>query len=273
VTASRDAALDELRAEAVVFSYGGRDVLAGVSAAVPRGSLVGVLGPNGSGKTTLLRCLMGYLTPRSGSVTLGGSDVARWSRRDFARQVAVVPQEMPTDFPLSVLELVLLGRVPHLPARGIGFESARDRAAAAAALEECAISALADRPIHQLSGGELRRAFIARALAQETPFLLLDEPTSSLDLRHQLAILDLLRRRARAGAGVLVVLHDVNLAAAHCDGVVLLREGAVAAAGHPRDALDPEILGEVYGVDLRAITAVGIDRPVLVPSLRRAPPE
>ncbi|HEY4186806.1 MAG TPA: ABC transporter ATP-binding protein [Polyangia bacterium] len=266
-------ASENLHAEAVSFTYGARDVLKDVSMSVPRGALVGVLGPNGSGKTTLLRCLMGYLTPRSGAITLLGRDVARWPRRDFARQVAVVPQEMPTDFPLTVAELVLIGRVPHLAPRGLGFESDADRAAAAAAIEACGLGELRERPLHQLSGGELRRAFIARALAQDTPFLLLDEPTSSLDLKQQLAILDLLRERARAGRGVLVVLHDVNLAAAHCDSIVLMNEGAVAASGPPNAALDPEILGNVYGVDLRAVAATGLDRVLLVPTLRRSRPE
>jgi len=262
---------DNLRADDLTFAYGGREVLRGVSLALARGTMLGVLGPNGSGKTTLLRCLMGFLPPRSGHVRLQGRDVARWPRRDFARQVAVVPQEMPTDFPLSVEELVLIGRVPHLPARGLGFESDRDRQAAAAALESCGLTAQRARPLHQLSGGELRRAFLARALAQETPFLLLDEPTSALDLRQQLAILDLLRERARAGAGVLVVLHDVNLAAAHCDHIVVMKEGAVAADGPPQQALDPGVLGDVYGVDLSAVVAPGSGRSVLVPTLRRTP--
>ena len=260
---------DVLRADDVSFGYGGRQVLRGVSLSVPRGAVLGVLGPNGSGKTTLLRCLMGYLQPQTGHVRLQGRDVARWPRRDFARQVAVVPQEMPIDFPLSVEELVLIGRVPHLPARGLGFESARDRAAAAAALEACGLGALRTRPLHQLSGGELRRAFIARALAQETPFLLLDEPTSALDLRQQLTILDLLRARARVGAGVLVVLHDVNLSSAHCDRVVVMKEGAVAADGTPAEALQPGVLGDVYGVDLSLVAAPGTGRGVLIPSLRQ----
>jgi len=258
-----------LLADDVTFAYGGRDVLRGVSLALARGEMLGVLGPNGSGKTTLLRCLMGYLHPQKGHVRLHGRDVAGWPRRDFARQVAVVPQEMPIDFPLSVEELVLIGRVPHLPAHGLGFESAHDRAAAAAALEACGLAALHARPLHQLSGGELRRAFIARALAQDTPFLLLDEPTSALDLRQQLAILDLLRRRARAGAGVLVVLHDVNLASAHCDRVAVMQEGAVAAAGPPAQALDPAVLGDVYGVDLSTVAAPDSGRAVLIPTLRK----
>ena len=267
---------DELRAVDVGFSYGGRAVLEQVSLSLRGGELVGVLGPNGSGKTTLVRCLTGFLPTQGGRVTLGGRDIAGWPRRALARQLAVVPQEMPTDFPLRVRELVLLGRVPHLPARGLGFESARDRAAADAAMEDAALTGLADRPLHQLSGGELRRAFVARALAQETPFILLDEPTSSLDLRHQLGILDLLRRRARAGAGVLVVLHDLNLAATYCDRVVVLSEGRVAAEGPPDLALDPKILSDVYGVELRAIDGGPLSRPgaspggarILVPSPR-----
>ena len=173
-------------------------------------------------------------------------------------------------------ELVLLGRVPHLPARGLGFESAHDRAVAEAALADAALTELADRPLHQLSGGELRRAFIARALAQEPPILILDEPTSSLDLRHQLGILELLRRRARAGAGILVVLHDLNLAASYCDRVVVLASGRVAAAGPPDVALDPAILSDVYGVELRAIEDAreagdrAAPRRLLIPSARAA---
>ena len=260
---------EALRAEDLSFAYGGRDVLRGVSVSVARGEMLGVLGPNGSGKTTLLRCLMGYLQPRGGHVRLHGRDVAAWPRRDFARQVAVVPQEMPTDFPLTVEELVLIGRVPHLPAHGLGFESAGDREAASAALEACGVSSLRARPLRQLSGGELRRAFIARALAQNTPFLLLDEPTSALDLRQQLAILDVLRRRAQGGAGLMVVLHDVNLASAHCDRIVVMKEGVVAAAGPPAQALDPGVLGDVYGVDLSTVAAPGSGRAVLIPSLRK----
>lgn len=264
-------AIPVLAAEGISFAYAGADVLTAVSARVSGGELVGVLGPNGSGKTTLVRCLLGYLHPHAGRVTLDGRDVARWARRDFARRVAAVPQEMPTDFPLRVDELVLLGRLPHLPAHGLGFESAADLAAAGAALAACGVAHLAARPIHQLSGGELRRVFIARALTQQAPVLLLDEPTSGLDLRHQLAILDLLRRQARAGIAVLAVLHDVNLAAAFCDRVVLLKDGHLAAEGPPNDALDPKILADVYGVDVESVALAGGaagGRRVLVPSLR-----
>jgi iron complex transport system ATP-binding protein len=268
---------DVLRADDLTFSYQQRDVLGGVSLRVTRGELLGVLGPNGSGKTTLVRCLMGFLPPKSGRVTLGGRELATWPRRALARQIAVVPQAMPTDFPLRVRELVMLGRVPHLPERGLGFESARDREATEAALAAASISELADRPLHELSGGELRRAFVARALAQDTPFLLLDEPTSGLDLRHQLGILELLRRRAREGRAVLAVMHDLNLAAAHCDRVVVMHDGLIAADGPPDAALDPRMLSDVYGVDVRAVNvgsgSDGAGHQILLPALRQASPE
>jgi ABC-type cobalamin/Fe3+-siderophores transport system ATPase subunit len=242
-----------LAALALSFAYGGRDVLRSVSLALAPGELVGLLGPNGSGKTTLLRCLLGYLPPRSGRVTLDGANVADIPRRSFARSVAAVPQEMPTDFPLLVQELVLLGRLPHLPARGLGFERASDIAAADAALAACGVAELAGRPLHQLSGGELRRAYIARALAQQAPVLLLDEPTAGLDLYHQVAIVDLLRAEARAGRAVLAVLHDLGLAA-RCDRVVVLDRGAMALEGHPDEVLAPESLSAIFG--LRLTTAV-----------------
>jgi len=258
----------DLRAEAISFAYSGRDVLDAVSAGVSAGELVGVLGPNGSGKTTLLRCLLDFVRPRAGRVLLDGRDVSAWTRRAYARRVAAVPQEMPTDFPLRVGELVLLGRLPHLPASGVSFEGSADHAAAAAAMEACGVAALSERPLHALSGGELRRVFVARALAQAAPVLLLDEPTSGLDLRHQLGLLELLRRQARAGTAVMVVLHDVNLAAAFCDRVVVLKDGQVAASGTPDEALCPETLAAVYEVDVHAVRDGETGRRLLVPSLR-----
>lgn len=255
----------QLTARSVSFAYADREVLKSVSVGVSGGEVVGVLGPNGSGKTTLLRCLLGYLRPKSGRILLDGHDVATTERRAFARRVAAVPQEMPTDFPLRVGELVLLGRLPHLPSAGLGFESAADLAAADAALEACGVAALAERPIQELSGGELRRVFIARALCQGAPILLLDEPTGGLDLRHQLAILDLLRVQARAGSAVVVVLHDLNMAAAVCDRVVLLKDGATVATGSPDDVLDPRTIADVYDVDVQAINVDGTGRRFLVP--------
>jgi iron complex transport system ATP-binding protein len=261
-------ALPHLEALGVSFAYAGNDVLRSVSMEVAGGEVVGILGPNGSGKTTLLRCLLGILRPRTGRVLLDGRDIALYARRDFALRVAAVSQEMPTDFPLRVGELVLLGRLPHLPAAGLGFEGAADLAAAEAALEACGVSDLAMRSIHEISGGELRRVFIARALCQAAPVLLLDEPTGGLDLRHQMAIVALLRAQARAGAAVLVVFHDLNLAAASCDRVLLLKAGAVVAAGPPDAVFVPAILTDVYGVGIQVVAADESGRRFLIPSPR-----
>jgi iron complex transport system ATP-binding protein len=260
------AALPRLRAESVSFAYAGRGVVKSVSIDVRGGEVVGVLGPNGSGKTTLIRCLLGMLSPQSGRVLLDERDIGTFDRRAFALRVAAVPQEMPTDFPLRVSELVLLGRLPHLPASGLGFETGADLAAAQAALDACGVADLADRAIHEISGGELRRVFIARALCQGSPILVLDEPTGGLDLRHQQAIVELLRRQARAGAAVLVVFHDLNLAASVCDRVLLLKEGTAVASGRPNDVFSPEVLSEVYGVDIAVLTADSDGRRFLIPS-------
>lgn len=257
-----------LAATDVSFGYGGADVLRSVSVTVEPGQVLGVLGPNGSGKTTLVRCLTGARKPRSGRVTLGNTDIAAIPRRAFARRVAVVSQEMPTDFPLRVVELVLLGRLPHLPSAGLGFERPADLEAAEAALRACGVEALADRGLHEISGGELRRVFVARALAQRAATLLLDEPTGGLDLRHQLVIVELLRAQARAGIAVLVVLHDLNLAALACDRVLVLRDGAVAAVGAPAAVLDPALLASVYGVDVDVHTGPDGIRRFLLPSPR-----
>jgi iron complex transport system ATP-binding protein len=264
-----------LAAEGVSFAYGGREILASVSLEVASGEIVGLIGPNGSGKTTLLRCLLGFLAPTGGRALLDGEDVSRYPRRAFARRVASVAQETPSDIPLRVAELVLLGRMPHLPMRGLGFEPPGTLERVAQALEQCGVLALAERSLHQLSGGELRRVYLARALAQEASVLLLDEPIAGLDLRHQLAILQILERQARAGTAVLAVLHDVNLAARLCHRVVLLKHGVVVASGPPREVLTPHHLSAVYDVDIRALALApepaegeGAARTFLVPSLR-----
>jgi iron complex transport system ATP-binding protein len=258
-------ATGHLRAEGVSFAYGDRRVLDDVSLAVGPGEVLGLLGPNGSGKTTLLRCLLAFLAPAAGRVTLDGRDVREIPRRDFARRVAAVPQDMPVDFPLRVWELVQLGRLPYLPHGGLGFEGASDRRAVDAALEVCGIASLADRPLHQLSGGELRRAFVARALAQDTAVVLLDEPTSGLDLRHQVAIARLLRERARQGRSIVVVVHDLNLAIQLCDRVVMLSQGRVVASGPPRTVMRRELVSEIYGVGVTVIES-GADS-ILLPTV------
>ena len=234
---------------------GGRGV-EGVDLAVGAGELVGVLGPNGAGKSTLVRLLSGVLAPERGEVRLGGDPLASLAPRERARRLAVVPQEPAIELPFTALELVLLGRHPHLA--GFAFESELDLERARAALGRTGVETLADRDVATLSSGERQRVILARALAQEAPVLLADEPASFLDLRHQVETFDLLRDLADAGRAVLVVLHDLNLAAEYCDRVVLLREGQVFAAGRAETTLTYANLTRVYDtevyVDLNDLT-------------------
>ncbi len=234
--------------EQVSFHYGARPVLRGVSFQAQAGKISAVLGPNGSGKTTLLRTMLGYLKPSAGTVRVAGRAVGDYGRREFARKVAAVPQETPVDFPFTVTELVLMGRAPHVGV--LGLEGRADLRAAEEAMDRCGVRELAARPIHALSGGELRRAFVARALAQQADVLLLDEPTSGLDIHHQVAIFEVLKDEARAGRTVVVVVHDLNLAASYCDRLLLLKDGAALAAGTVEEVLTYRLVRECYGVDV-----------------------
>ncbi len=239
--------MSELEIEALEVGYGTALVLRGVSAAARAGEVYGVLGPNGSGKTTLVRALYGLLPPRAGSVRVLGREVRHTPRRELARTIAVAPQDASSELSFTVREAVLLGRTPHLGP--LGLERPADLAAADRAIERLDLAHVADRPLHSLSGGERRRSVVARALAQDAPVLLCDEPTAALDAMHQLQILEVLRQEAAAGRAVVVVLHDLNLAAAYCDRVLLLAEGRVAAEGSVDEVLTYRRVLEVYGVD------------------------
>lgn len=230
------------------LAYGGREVLAGVDLEVAAGEVVGLLGPNGSGKTTLVRLLSGVLRDFRGSVRILGRELSAISPRALARAVAVVPQEAQIEFPLSALEVVLLGRHPHLS--GFAFESSRDLALAEAALARAAASELAARPIQELSLGERQRVLFAKALAQQAPILLLDEAVAALDLRYQVELCDRMREQAAEGAAVLAVLHDLNLAAEYCDRVALLEAGRVVAAGPTAEVLTYARLTAVYATEI-----------------------
>lgn len=215
-----------------------------VSIRVPSGSLYAVLGPNGSGKSTLLRALLGSVPLAAGRVRLAGRPVDAWSRRAIARSVGVVAQHESVTFPISVRDFVSMGRYPHLGAmRG---ESAKDRRAVAAALDACSVADLAGRWLGTLSGGEWQRARIARAMAQQPDALVLDEPTASLDLRHEMAILHLLRAAADGGRTVILVTHQIERAARFADRILLLDGGRVEAEGTPDAVLRAEILERVY---------------------------
>lgn len=210
------------------------------------GEFLGIVGPNSAGKSTLLRLLSKVVAPAQGRILIAGQDLAATSRLHLARQVAVVPQEFQVAFPFRVAEVVLMGRFPH--AAGGPWAGPRDQAVARAALEATDLATLAGRRLDELSGGERQLVSIARALAQEAPILLLDEPTAHLDLRHQVAVLDVLLAHHRRVQGVtLLISHDLNLAAEHCDRILLLARGRIQTLGRPEEVITPRHLEAAYG--------------------------
>ncbi|MFC3127116.1 ABC transporter ATP-binding protein [Pseudoroseomonas globiformis] len=238
------------------WSAGGRMVVDGVTLEVTPGRILGLLGPNGSGKSSLLRLLAGLRRAGGGAVTLEGQDLSTQRRAALARRIAVVEQQAATEAPVSVLDIVRLGRTPH---RGpFSAWTAADNAAVERALQQTGLEGLRQQPWHTLSGGERQRAQIARALAQEPRELLLDEPTNHLDIRHQLEILALLRR---LGLTTIVALHDLNLAATFCDRLVLLRDGRVQCAGRPEEVLTRDTIQAVFGVAVDVETSQQSRRP------------
>jgi len=258
-----------LRANQIGFRYpgGAEPALISVSLEVPPARLVAVAGPNGSGKTTLLRIALGRLVPDRGRVEIGGRDPARWPRRELAQLVAVVVQREEPAFPIRVRDLVLLGRYPHCS--GWGGVGDADHAAVARALDRVDARQLADRWVDTLSGGEWQRVRMARALAQEPKLLVLDEPTTSLDVRHEMELFGLLDELARhAGLGVLVVTHELNLAARFADEILLLAGGAEAARGAPEDVLTPTILEGVFAWPVGVVSFEGA--PQCLPRRRGA---
>jgi iron complex transport system ATP-binding protein len=239
-----------LRADRVSFAYRASAplVVDDVSLAIAPGDLVGILGPNGSGKTTLLKMLSGTLTPAAGGIQFERRPLSRWSRRELARRIALVPQETHAPFDFTVLDIVLMGRFPHLGT--FALEGPADLAIARRALASTGTSAFEARPFATLSGGEKQRVVIASALAQSPELLLLDEPTASLDLGHQLDVQLLLAALNRDDRVTMVLsTHDLNLAAALCRHLILLRDGRVIAQGPTEDVLTPETVRALYGVD------------------------
>ncbi len=239
-----------LTADRVSFAYraGAPAVVDGVSLTIAPGDLTGILGPNGSGKTTLLKMLSGTLTPTAGTMQYDHRALGSWKRRDLARRIALVPQETHAPFDFTVLDIVLMGRFPHLGT--FALEGPDDLAIARQALASTGTSAFEDRPFATLSGGEKQRVVIASALAQSPELLLLDEPTASLDLGHQLDV-QLLLASLNRDRGVTMVLstHDLNLAAVLCRHLILLRDGRVIAQGPAAEVLTRETVRALYGVD------------------------
>jgi iron complex transport system ATP-binding protein len=248
----------------VTVHLGGRPVVDGVAAGVPRGEWLALIGPNGAGKTTLLRAIA-RLVPFTGEIALDGRPLTGLGRAELARLVAVVPQEPSTPPWMTVAEYVLLGRTPHLGP--LAKEGARDREAAARALVRLDLLQFADRRLGTLSGGEKQRVVVARALAQEAPIVLLDEPTAALDIGHQQQALELLDGlRAEAGLTLVAAMHDLTLAAQYADRMLLLDGGAVVADGPPVDVLTKGAIARHYGAAIDVV-AVG-DRIAVVPRRR-----
>lgn len=249
--------------------YGGCTVLEDIRFQLKRGEVLALIGPNGAGKTTLIRTVSGILKPCAGSVYVGGADLSRLSPAERAGCMAVVPQahDLPPGF--SVYQTVLLGRTPYL--NWLGKTSPGDRRRVAWALRRTSLEALADRPITELSGGEQQRVLLARALAQETPILLLDEPTSNLDLKHQATLLNLVNELAREGGlAVLMAVHDLNLAAIYADRIGLLVDGRMQAEGRPEDVLTQDILTAAYGVPVHVIEHPDYGTPLVLPDGKMA---
>ncbi len=245
------AARPQLVCEGVSAGYGSRVVLEGVDLALKAGAVTAVLGPNGAGKTTLLALLAGLSRPTSGRVTWDGVDLATLPAPELARRVALVGAEPPIPFAWSALEIVLMGRAPHVAAGAL--ERPEDLQAAREALGRVDALDLAGRRITELSAGERQRVLIARGLCQDTPVLLLDEPTSHLDPAHALRLATVLRDVARGGRAVVWVAHDVNLAARGADQLVFLKDRAVAAHGSPDALLTEDTMRRVYGIGGRRL--------------------
>ena len=242
------------------------EALAGVTLDAPNGAMTAVVGPNGSGKSTLVRALLGRTQTQSGAIRIDDADVRSLPRDEVARRVAVVTQREEPAFPMHVRDYVALGRLPH---RGAwGRDTAADRDAVAAALLDAGVGDLRDRSVDELSGGEWQRVRFARALAQGGDALVADEPTTFLDVAHEMAVFELLGRLARAGRAVLLVSHQLNLVARFADRLVLLDRGRVAAAGTVNDVMRADVLERVYGWPVVVTRDPAVGAPALVP-LRR----
>jgi len=253
-----------LETKGIAFSYGKTPVLNGVSMRLRWGEVLGIMGPNGAGKSTLLNVMSGVLSPSSGEVLLRDLPLKAIPHHERARSIAVVPQETHIPFPFSALEIVLMGRSPYLPR--FGFESRGDVSIALEAMRAIDCESLAHRDIRTLSGGERRRVIIARALAQSPKAMLLDEPTSFLDIKHSSDLARLMKGLAKqCGMAVACVMHDLNLAATVCDRIVFLKQGRIAAEGSPEEVITTETIRSVFNAEIRVAIDPHTSRPYCMP--------
>ncbi len=254
-----------LKASGLSFAYGAKEVVKDFGFELRSGEVLGVVGPNGAGKSTVIKLLTRVLTPSAGAVTLDGVPVRRFSRLELAKRVAVVPQagELPGAF--RAIDLVMMGRTPHL-----GFlapEREADHEIVERAMRRTDVWQFRERTLVELSGGERQRVLLARALAQEPRYLLLDEPTNHLDLKYQVEVLRFVRREAKSGIGALIVLHDLNLSARICDRLLVMEGGRCVAEGLPAEVLTEARLREVYRAEVTVFAQPGSGAPVVLPEL------
>ncbi|MFL9652960.1 ABC transporter ATP-binding protein [Streptomyces sp. PB17] len=252
-----------LAARGVTVGYGARSVIEGLDVAIPPGVITTIIGPNGCGKSTLLRTLSRLLRPTGGTVVLDGEDIAALRTREVAKKLGLLPQAPVAPEGLTVSDLVARGRHPHQS--WLRQWSSDDADVVRQALAMTGVSDLADRPVDSLSGGQRQRVWISMTLAQGTDLLLLDEPTTYLDLAHAVDVLDLVDDLHESGRTVVMVLHDLNLATRYSDNLVVMREGAILAQGHPRDVITADLLHEAFGLRAKVIDDPVGDRPLIVP--------
>ncbi|MGW5231749.1 ABC transporter ATP-binding protein [Streptomyces nodosus] len=252
-----------LAARGISVGYGARTVIDDLDVAIPSGAITTIIGPNGCGKSTLLRALSRLLKPAKGTVVLDGDDIAGLRTRDVAKKLGLLPQAPVAPEGLTVADLVARGRHPHQ--NWLRQWSSDDAAVVERALALTGVSDLADRAVDTLSGGQRQRVWISMTLAQGTDLLLLDEPTTYLDLAHAVDVLDLVNDLHESGCTVVMVLHDLNLAARYSDNLIVMRAGSVVAQGHPSEVITAELLREAFGLHARVIDDPVGDRPLIVP--------
>ena len=262
VDTAREIGSTGVEADGVTYTVEGRNLVDGVSLTVRHGEIVAVLGPNGAGKSTLLGLLTGDLTPHHGRVSIAERPIADYSPRELALRRGVLPQSVTLSFPFTVDEVVRMGRAPHPDLPGAETEDA----IVARCLAETDVAHLAGRAYPSLSGGERARVSLARVLAQGAPVLFLDEPTAALDLKHTEDVLRLARERARRGDAVVIVLHDLNLAAAYADRIALMARGSLVACGVPSEVCTAPLLSELYGHPVDVMRRPGSDELLILPS-------